>query len=175
ILRKSFPLNNDDSACAQRLRCTRAGKGREKKWRVLTCQSSTSILDTKEHTHMARRFLAAGAILFFAGSLILFAANRPEQTWQGYVTDTYCGFNRANKAPTKSCTLECIKNEHAKYAFYNFADKTGVHPESAERGREVRRPNGHGEGHGRRPRGICDGKRADRWRDHHCVFYHARS
>ncbi len=72
---------------------------------------------------MARRFLAAGAILSFAGSLILFAANRPEQTWQGYVTDTYCGFNRVNKAPTASCTLECVKKEHAKYAFYNFADK----------------------------------------------------
>lgn len=72
---------------------------------------------------MTKRSLAAGAMLFFAGSLMLFAANRPEQTWQGYVTDTYCGFNRVNKAPTKSCTLECIKNEHAKYAFYNFADK----------------------------------------------------
>lgn len=72
---------------------------------------------------MTKRFLAAGAIVFFAGSLILFAANRPEQTWQGYVTDTYCGFNRVNRAPTASCTLECVKKEHAKYAFYNFADK----------------------------------------------------
>jgi len=72
---------------------------------------------------MTKRSLAAGAILFFAGSLILFAANRPEQTWQGYVTDTYCGFNRVNKAPTASCTLECVKKEHAKYAFFNFADK----------------------------------------------------
>src|SRR5579872_6375545 len=83
---------------------------------MLTCQSPTSILSTKEHTHMARRFLAAGAILFFA-------ANRPEQTWQGYVTDTYCGFNRVNKVPTASCTLECVKKEHAKYAFFNFANK----------------------------------------------------
>lgn len=72
---------------------------------------------------MTKRSLAAEAILFFAGSLILFAANRPEQTWQGYVTDTYCGFNRVNKAPTASCTLECVKKEHAKYAFYNFADR----------------------------------------------------
>jgi hypothetical protein len=72
---------------------------------------------------MTKGALAAAAILLFAGSLILFAANRPEQTWQGYVTDTYCGFNRVSKAPTKSCTLECVKSKHAKYAFYNFADK----------------------------------------------------
>ena len=72
---------------------------------------------------MTKRAVAAAAILLFAGSLILFAANRPEQTWQGYVTDTYCCFNRVSKAPTKSCTLECVKSKHAKYAFYNFVDK----------------------------------------------------
>jgi len=70
------------------------------------------------------RLLGIAAILLLAGLLNSFvAASGPAQTWKGYVTDTYCGFNRANKAPTKSCTLECIKNQHAKYAFYNFADK----------------------------------------------------
>ena len=72
---------------------------------------------------MTKRSLVTGTMLFFAGCLAVLAANRPAQTWKGYVTDTYCGFNRVNKPPTKSCTLECIKNEHAKYAFYNFADK----------------------------------------------------
>lgn len=73
---------------------------------------------------MTSRLLGIAAILLFAGSLnSLVAASGPAQTWKGYVTDTYCGFNRVNKAPTKSCTLECIKNQHAKYAFYNFADK----------------------------------------------------
>lgn len=72
---------------------------------------------------MTKRSLVTGTILFFAGCLGVLAANPPAQTWKGYVTDTYCGFNRVNEAPTKSCTLECIKNKHAKYAFYNFADK----------------------------------------------------
>lgn len=73
---------------------------------------------------MTKRLLDIAAILLFAGSLnSLAAASGPAQTWKGYVTDTYCGFNRVNKAPTKFCTLECLKNEQAKYAFYNFADK----------------------------------------------------
>ncbi|HKV27249.1 MAG TPA: hypothetical protein VJN90_03105 [Candidatus Acidoferrales bacterium] len=73
---------------------------------------------------MKNSLLCAGAILLFAASLGSFAkASGQAQTWRGYVTDTYCGFNRVNKAPTKSCTLECVKNEHAKFAFYNFADK----------------------------------------------------
>lgn len=73
---------------------------------------------------MVKRLLGIAAILLFAGSLSSFLwATGPTQTWKGYVTDTYCGFNRVNKAPTASCTLECVKKEHAKYAFYNFADK----------------------------------------------------
>jgi hypothetical protein len=73
---------------------------------------------------MVKRLLGIAAILLFVGSLSsLVAASGPAQTWKGYVTDTYCGFNRVNKAPTKSCTLECVKKEHVKYAFYNFADK----------------------------------------------------
>ena len=77
---------------------------------------------------MKKRLLGAGAMLLFGASLGFAAPsgakpNSATRTWMGYVTDTYCGFNRVNKAPTKSCTLECIKNEHAKYAFYNFVDK----------------------------------------------------
>lgn len=73
---------------------------------------------------MTNQLLGIAAILLFSGSLhSLPAASGPAQTWKGYVTDTYCGFNRVNKAPTASCTLECIRKEHAKYAFYNFADK----------------------------------------------------
>ncbi|HEV2615548.1 MAG TPA: hypothetical protein VGU63_02935 [Candidatus Acidoferrales bacterium] len=79
------------------------------------------MVKTKQIT---KRLLGAAAILLFAGSLSSFvAASGTAQTWKGYVTDTYCGLNRVNKAPTKSCTLECVKSKHAKYAFYNFADK----------------------------------------------------
>ncbi|MGH9731198.1 MAG: hypothetical protein ACRD4A_05805 [Candidatus Acidiferrales bacterium] len=73
---------------------------------------------------MRKSLLGVGTILLFAASLgPVLAASGPAQTWTGYVTDTYCGFNRVSKAPTKSCTLECVKSKHAKYAFYNFADK----------------------------------------------------
>jgi hypothetical protein len=45
------------------------------------------------------------------------------QTLKGYVTDTYCGFNRVSRPPTKECTLKCVRDDHAKYALFNFADK----------------------------------------------------
>ena len=64
----------------------------------------------------------ATAALALASGVAL-AAGGAEQTWKGYVTDTYCGFNRVNKPPTEECTVKCIREEHAKYAFFNFADK----------------------------------------------------
>jgi hypothetical protein len=71
-----------------------------------------------------KRWVSIGALLVLAGSLAVAAmANGVTHTWTGYVTDTYCGANRVNKAPTAECTLKCVKNEHAKYAFFNFADK----------------------------------------------------
>lgn len=73
---------------------------------------------------MTRRLFAASMMLLLAGSLsVLAAPNGATQTWMGYVTDTYCGFNRVNKAPTASCTYKCVQEQHAKYAFYNLADK----------------------------------------------------
>lgn len=73
---------------------------------------------------MTTRFSAVSALLLLAGSMSLLAApNGATHTWKGYVTDTYCGFNRVNQAPTAKCTLECVKDKHAKYAFFNFADK----------------------------------------------------
>ncbi len=73
---------------------------------------------------MTRRLFAASLLFLFAGSLSLLASpNGATQTWKGYVTDTYCGFNRVNKAPTASCTVKCVQEQHAKYAFFNFADK----------------------------------------------------
>lgn len=72
---------------------------------------------------MVKLPLGAALLFLFAGSLSFLAPSAPTVTWSGYVTDTYCGFNRANKPPTASCTRECVKNEHAKYAFFNFADK----------------------------------------------------
>jgi hypothetical protein len=73
---------------------------------------------------MSRRVFAASFIFLFAGSLsVLAAPNGATQTWTGYVTDTYCGFNRVNKPPTAMCTFKCVQEQHAKYAFYNFADK----------------------------------------------------
>ncbi|MFZ0638798.1 MAG: hypothetical protein WA020_03225 [Candidatus Acidiferrales bacterium] len=73
---------------------------------------------------MTRRLFAASLLFLFAGSLGLSASpNGAAQTWKGYVTDTYCGFHRVNKAPTATCTLKCVQEQHAKYAFFNFADK----------------------------------------------------
>jgi hypothetical protein len=84
-------------------------------------EEDTTTTTTKQ---MTNRLVGIAAILLFAGSLnSLVAASGPAQTWKGYVTDTYCGFNRVTKVPTASCTLACVKKEHAKYAFYNFADK----------------------------------------------------
>lgn len=73
---------------------------------------------------MTRRLFGAGLLFLFAGSLsVLAAPNGATQTWMGYVTDTYCGYNRVNKPPTAICTFKCVQEQHAKYAFYNFADK----------------------------------------------------
>lgn len=72
---------------------------------------------------MTRRLLAACLLFLFAGSLNLLALPNATRTWKGYVTDTYCGYNRVNKAPTASCTIKCVQEQHAKYAFFNFADK----------------------------------------------------
>jgi len=63
-------------------------------------------------------------IFLLGGSLSLLApANNQVRTLNGYVTDTYCGFNRVNQPPTASCTNECVKNKGAKYAFFNFEEK----------------------------------------------------
>ncbi|HEV2381991.1 MAG TPA: hypothetical protein VG206_19650 [Terriglobia bacterium] len=72
---------------------------------------------------MTKRLVIAVAAAMIAGALSLSAANDEAQTLKGYVTDTYCGFNRVSMPPTKECTLKCVKDDHAKYAFFNFADK----------------------------------------------------
>jgi len=72
---------------------------------------------------MARRLLIVFVALILAGALGAAAANEETQTMKGYVTDTYCGLNRVSRPPTKECTLKCIKEDNAKYAFFNFADK----------------------------------------------------
>lgn len=73
---------------------------------------------------MIKRFSAAAALSLLAASATLLAApSGATHTWRGYVTDTFCGYNRVNKAPTAECTLKCVKDQHAQYAFFNFADK----------------------------------------------------
>lgn len=73
---------------------------------------------------MMKRFSAAALFILLSASASLLAApNTSTHTWKGYVTDTYCGYNRVNKAPTAECTMKCVKEQHAKYAFFNFADK----------------------------------------------------
>lgn len=73
---------------------------------------------------MAKLSFAASLLFLFAGSLSFVGAPRNSTiVWNGYVTDTYCGFNRVNQPPTASCTQDCVKNKGAKYAFFNFADK----------------------------------------------------
>lgn len=62
------------------------------------------------------------AAVIFAALGLAAAATAPTRTLKGYVTDTYCGVNRVNRAPTAACTVQCVKSQHAKYAFFNFAD-----------------------------------------------------
>lgn len=71
---------------------------------------------------MTKRFVMLALAALFALSLSA-AGNNATETFRGYVTDTYCGFNRVNRPPTAECTLKCVRDQHAKYAFYNFADK----------------------------------------------------
>lgn len=72
---------------------------------------------------MTKWFSAATLSILAASAILLAAPNAPTHTWKGYVTDTYCGYNRVNKAPTAECTLKCVKDQHAQYAFFNFTDK----------------------------------------------------
>jgi hypothetical protein len=75
---------------------------------------------------MMKRIVIAVAVaaVFLTGAYRLSAAGIDEtQTLKGYVTDTYCGFNRVSRPPRKECTLSCVRDQHAKYAFFNFADK----------------------------------------------------
>ena len=73
---------------------------------------------------MTKRFVIAMAVAVFAGALSLPAAESGEtQTLKGYVTDTWCGLNRVSRPPTAECTLKCVRDQHAKYALFNFADK----------------------------------------------------
>lgn len=73
---------------------------------------------------MRKRFLTAALALLFAGALsLLMAASGGARVWKGYVTDNWCGVNRVRKAPTAECTVRCVKDLHAQYAFFNFADK----------------------------------------------------
>jgi hypothetical protein len=73
---------------------------------------------------MKTRILALTIVLLFAGAVsVLMAAGGGTRVWKGYVTDTWCGLNRINKPPTAECTVSCVKNRHAQYAFFNFADQ----------------------------------------------------
>ncbi len=65
----------------------------------------------------------AAALVAAAFSIPALAGAGSVETLKGYVTDTYCGFNRVSRPPTKECTLKCVKDDHAKYALFNFADK----------------------------------------------------
>ena len=69
---------------------------------------------------MTKRVLTALAVVLIAGALnFLAAANTKTETWKGYVTDTWCGLDRANKPPTVACTKLCLNNRGAKYALFD--------------------------------------------------------
>jgi hypothetical protein len=72
---------------------------------------------------MTKRLVMLLAAVMVAAALSLSAGESETQTLKGYVTDTYCGFNRVSRPPRKECTLKCVKEDNAKYAFFNFADK----------------------------------------------------
>jgi hypothetical protein len=68
------------------------------------------------------RFAVVIPALLLASSASPASDEGKTRTWEGYVTDTWCGVNRDNKAPTVECTRQCVQDGTGKYAFYNFAD-----------------------------------------------------
>lgn len=73
---------------------------------------------------MRKRVLNPLMVSMCVGALCPMAAATPNtQTLKGYVTDTWCGANRVKKPPTAECTAMCVRDRHAQYAFFNFADK----------------------------------------------------
>ena len=73
---------------------------------------------------MSKRLWVVLAILLSAGTLnFLSAATGKTETWKGYVTDTWCGLDRANKPPTVACTKLCLGNRGAKYALFDVVHK----------------------------------------------------
>lgn len=42
--------------------------------------------------------------------------------WTGWVTDSHCGANGAKESHA-DCAKKCVKDQNAKYALYNPADK----------------------------------------------------
>ena len=67
---------------------------------------------------MVKSVLAVLAVVLVAGTLSFLPAANNSQTWKGYVTDTWCGLDRANKPPTVACTKLCL-NRGAKYALFD--------------------------------------------------------
>ena len=68
---------------------------------------------------MVKNLLAVFAVVLVAGTLSFLPAANNSQTWKGYVTDTWCGLDRANKPPTVACTKLCLNNRGAKYALFD--------------------------------------------------------
>jgi hypothetical protein len=77
----------------------------------------------EEKRPMRKPALLIAAAVFAAALGLSAAPDGSVQTLKGYVTDTYCGLNRASRPPTAECTVKCVRDQHAKYAFFNFADK----------------------------------------------------
>ena len=66
-------------------------------------------------------------LLFFAVALILAAAftasaDKKDGAWTGWITDSHCGAQGANEKHG-ACATKCVKDQNAKYALYNPADK----------------------------------------------------
>lgn len=69
---------------------------------------------------MTKRLLICSlALVLFAG--VNFASPK-DGSWTGWVTDTMCGAKGA-KAGHAGCANKCVKEDGAKYALYNPADK----------------------------------------------------
>ena len=72
---------------------------------------------------MNKRLLICAVALLFAATFSVAADKAAKEgSWTGWITDTHCGA-KGDSEKHASCAAKCVKDQGAKYALYNPADK----------------------------------------------------
>jgi hypothetical protein len=69
-----------------------------------------------------RTLLSFVAAAFVLAAQVAYSADGAKGEWTGYITDTHCGANGANKDHTAACVEKCVKGG-SKVELYVEADK----------------------------------------------------